>query len=71
MARKLGRTADARMAIIKNLASELFWNGRIETTVERAKEVQSYAERLLTAAINSYEDVVRLRRLLKQKMERL
>ena len=65
MARKLGRTADARMAIIKNLASELFWNGRIETTVERAKEVQSYAERLLTAAINSYEDVVKVKKTVK------
>jgi large subunit ribosomal protein L17 len=63
--RKLGRTADARMAIIKNLASELFWNGRIETTYERAKEVQAYAERLLTAAINSYEDVVKVKKTVK------
>ena len=63
--RKLGRTATQRMAIIKNLASELFWYGRIETTLDRAKETQKYAEKLLTAAINSYEDVVKVKKTVK------
>lgn len=58
MARKLGRTSEQRMAILRNQASELLWNGRIETTVDRAKEVRSYTEKLLTLAINSFEDVV-------------
>lgn len=58
MARKLGRTSEQRMAIIRNQASELLWNGRIETTVDRAKEVRSYAEKMLTLAINTFEDVV-------------
>jgi large subunit ribosomal protein L17 len=38
----------------------LLWNGRIETTIEKAKEVSSYAEKLLTLAINSYEDTVKV-----------
>ena len=60
MARKLGRTSEQRMAIIRNQASELLWNGRIETTVDRAKEVRCYAEKMLTLAINTYEDVVKV-----------
>lgn len=62
MARKLGRTAEERMAIIRNQASELLWNGRLETTVDRAKEVRSYAEKMLTLAINTYEDVVTVKK---------
>lgn len=62
---KLGRTATQRMAIIKNLASELFWYGRIETTEARAKQAQAYAEKLLTLAINSYEDVVKVKKNVK------
>ena len=65
MARKLGRTATQRMAIIRNLASELFWNGRVETTVARAKETQAYAEKLLTLAINTYEDEVKVTKTVK------
>lgn len=58
MAKKLGRPTDQRMAIIKNQASELLWYGRIETTVDRAKAIGRYAEKMLTLAINSYDDVV-------------
>ena len=35
--RKLGRTADARMAMLRTQASELLWYGRLETT--RSEEV--------------------------------
>ena len=58
MAKKLGRTADQRMAMIRTQASELLWNGRLETTVDRAKEVSRFAEKMLTLAINTYEDTV-------------
>lgn len=57
--RKLNRPTDQRIALLKNLATNLLWYGKIETTLEKAKTVQSYAEKLLTAAINSYEDVVK------------
>ena len=58
--RKLGRPTDQRLALIKNQATNLLWNGKIETTLEKAKEVQSYAEKIITTAINSYEDTVKV-----------
>lgn len=58
--RKLNRTTAHRKSMLKNLATDLLWNGKIETTVEKAKEVGSYAEKLLTLAINSYEDTVKV-----------
>jgi len=57
---KLGRPTDQRMAVIKNQASYLIWNGRIETTVAKAKAVKSYAEKILTLAINSYTDTLKV-----------
>ena len=55
---KLGRTTEARMAMIRNQATDLLWKGKIETTLARAKSLRSYVEKILTLAINSYEDVV-------------
>lgn len=55
--RKLGRPTDQRLAMLSNLASDLLWYGRIETTFDRAKATARYAEKVLTLAINSYEDV--------------
>lgn len=48
--RTLGRRADHRKAMVKNLAEALIAHGRIETTVTRAKEVRSYIEKLITKA---------------------
>ena len=39
--RKLGRTADHRVAMLKNMATSLIWHGQIETTEAKAKEVKS------------------------------
>ena len=47
-----------RLALIKNQASYLLWYGKIETTVARAKEVRSYAEKIITLAMNPYENTV-------------
>ena len=58
--RKLNRPTDERLAILRSLATNLLWYGKIETTLERAKEVRTYAEKLLTKAINTYEDVVKV-----------
>lgn len=55
---KLGRPTEARMAMIRNQATDLLWKGKIETTLARAKSLRSYVEKILTLAINSYEDVV-------------
>lgn len=54
--RKLGRPTDQRMALLRNQVTELLWNGRIETTYERAKEISRMAEKILTLAINTYTD---------------
>ncbi len=58
MPRKLGVNSTQRLALIKNQASYLLWYGKIETTVARAKEVRSYAEKIITLAMNTYENTV-------------
>ena len=56
--RKLGRSSDQRMAILRNQVTALIWNGRIETTAARAQEVRSIAEKLITLAVNEYDKTV-------------
>ena len=48
--RKLGRTSDHRTAMLRAMVTFLFENGKIETTVTRAKEVSSMAEKMITIA---------------------
>lgn len=53
---KLGRTAGQRVALLRNLASELLWYGKITTTKAKAKELQPYVEKIITKAISVYDD---------------
>ena len=46
--RKLGRTTDHRMAMLKGMVTYLFEVGQIETTYTRAKEVSALAEKMIT-----------------------
>ena len=64
---KLGRTTEQRLAILRNQASQLLWYGKLETTAARAKELQPYVEKLITKAINTYEDVVEIEVIAKDK----
>ncbi|PAF47274.1 50S ribosomal protein L17 [Helicobacter sp. 12S02634-8] len=48
--RKLGRTSSHRKALLKNLAIALIEHNKIETGVFKAKELQSYIEKLISAA---------------------
>lgn len=48
--RKLGRTSDHRTAMLRAMVTFLLENGRIETTVTRAKEVRSMTEKYITLA---------------------
>ncbi|MFV0401353.1 MAG: 50S ribosomal protein L17 [Oscillospiraceae bacterium] len=48
--RKLGRTADHRKAMLRGMVTYLFENEKMETTVTRAKEVRSMAEKMITIA---------------------
>ena len=46
--RKLGRTSDHRKAMLRAMVTFLLENGKIETTVTRAKEVSAMAEKMIT-----------------------
>ena len=46
--RKLNLPTDQRMALLRNLVTSLLENGRIETTLTRAKETRSLAEKMIT-----------------------
>jgi large subunit ribosomal protein L17 len=48
MARKLGRTTDARMALLRNLATDLIIHERIETTEAKAKDLRSVVDKMIT-----------------------
>ena len=48
--RKLGRATDSRMAMLRAMVTYLFENGKIETTLARAKDVSSMAEKMITVA---------------------
>lgn len=48
--RKLGKTSDQRTAMLRAMVTFLYENGRIETTVTRAKEVRTMAEKYITIA---------------------
>jgi large subunit ribosomal protein L17 len=48
--RKLGRTSEHRTALFRNMATSLFRHERIETTDAKAKELRSFAEKLITLA---------------------
>ena len=48
--RKLGRASDHRKAMLRARVTYLFENGKIETTVTRAKEVRAMAEKMITIA---------------------
>ena len=46
--RKLGRPTEHRMAMLRGLTTYLLENGSVETTLTRAKEVRSLAEKMIT-----------------------
>lgn len=54
--RKLNKSTDQRVAMLRNLTTALIWNGKIITTETRAKEVRPIAEKLITLAVNEYQN---------------
>ena len=46
--RKLGRPTDIRMSMLRGLVTYLLENGRLETTVYRAKEIRSLTDKMIT-----------------------
>ncbi len=51
--RKLGRTSEQRMAMLRAMVTFLLENGKIETTVTRAQEVRAMTEKYITLAKDS------------------
>ena len=46
--RKLGKTTDQRMAMLRQQVTDFLDNGKMETTLTRAKEIQPMAEKMIT-----------------------
>ena len=46
--RKLGKTTDQRMAMLRQQVTDFLDNGRMETTITRAKEIQPMAKKMIT-----------------------
>ncbi|MGR3178046.1 MAG: 50S ribosomal protein L17 [Candidatus Anammoxibacter sp.] len=53
--RQLSRTSSHRKALRRNLVNSLLESGRIITTLEKAKEVKSFAEKMITLAKKAIE----------------
>lgn len=73
--KKLGRDTEHRVALLANLAAELFDHKAINTTLVKAKYVRPFAEKLITKAreysntkdaIRRYNIVQELKKTLKQ-----
>ena len=46
--RKLGRSTDHRISMLRGMVTYLLENGQIETTATRAKEVRCIADKMIT-----------------------
>ena len=60
--RKLGKTTDQRMAMLRQQVTDLLDNGKMETTVTRAKEIKPLAEKMIT--LGKKKDLAAKRRAL-------
>jgi len=65
--RRLSRTSSHRKALFRNLATSLFENERIKTTVPKAKELRGVAEKLITIA---RKDTLSARRQVRKTVQR-
>ena len=57
---KLGRPSKERKALLRGQVSTLLWTGKIETSLAKAKSTARMAEKIITLAINSYEDTLKV-----------
>ncbi len=54
--RKLGRTTDIRMSMLKTLTTDLIMYGQIKTTEARAKEVKKIADSIIALAVKEKDN---------------
>ncbi len=62
---KLGRPSKERNAMLRGQVSTFLWNGKIETTLAKAKSTARIAEKIITLAINTYEDTEKVTKEIK------
>ena len=62
---KLGRPSKERDAMLRGQVSTLLWNGKLETTLAKAKSTARMAEKIITLAINTYEDTLKVEKQVK------
>ena len=70
--RKLGRTTDHRLAMLKNQVTQVIWHGQIVTTEQKAKEVKSLVDSLIALAVkekDNYEMVEK--KVSRAKLEKI
>ena len=60
--RKLGKTTDQRMALLRQQVTDLLALGHMETTISRAKEIAPLAEKMITlgkkGGLNNYRQAL-------------
>lgn len=54
--RKLGKTTDIRLAMLRTAVTDLILHGKIETTESRAKEVKAMADSLISLAVKEKDN---------------
>ena len=54
--RKISRPSDQRAAMLKNQVTNFVINGKLETTVARAKEVSAIVEKLIASAVKEKDN---------------
>ena len=55
---RMGLTTTQRKAVLRTQASNLLWYGRIEVTEGHVQALRPYVEKIITLAVNSYDDTV-------------
>lgn len=66
--KKLSRDINSRKALLNNLASSLFRDGKVTTTIAKAKFARPYAEHLITGA---KRERLHLKRQLASRLEKV
>ena len=54
--RKLGKTTDIRLAMLRTQVTDLILHGKIETTEARAKEIKAIADSIISLAIREKDN---------------
>ena len=68
--RKLGRTTDIRMSMLRTLTTDLFIYGKIITTENRAKEVKKIADSIVALAVREKDNFEMVdQKIIKAKLD--